>query len=40
MGRNYRWELVSSDEYSKGILGTVSSLCTSSYNLVKDEGRY
>ena len=40
MGGNYRWELGSSNEYSKGILGTISSVCTSSDNSIEDESRY
>ena len=40
MGGNYRWELGSRNEYSKGILGTASSVCSPSNDFIQDEGRY
>ena len=40
MGGNYRWELGSRNEYSKGILGTISCVCSSSYGFIQDEGGY
>ena len=40
MGGNYRWELSSRNEYSKGILGAGGSVCPPSHYYIKDEGGY